>query len=65
MDLIMECCGNCKYNQVDKDVVEQRAFICTNELSNYYGDYTNYDHYCMDYERKNDERTDRNGSTNT
>lgn len=49
---MMECCGTCKYNQVDKDIIEQRVFICMNELSEYYGDYTEYSTCCDDYEEK-------------
>lgn len=40
-----ECCGKCVYHKV----VKNDTFICNNEESDYYGDYTEYSDRCEFY----------------
>ena len=47
-------CGTCCYHQPDED----GEWICENPSSDYYTDYTSYDHSCPDYEDRN-ERIER------
>ena len=49
-----ECCGNCKYNSVDKDRtgMNKLVFYCGNEDSTEYGSPTFYDDVCEDFEEK-------------
>lgn len=49
-----ERCSNCKYNSRDKDRVDCVAWMCINEASDYYMDYTSYDDYCEDWEAKDE-----------
>ena len=44
-DYPAECCGNCAYHKV----VKNDTFICNNEESDYYGDYTEYSDRCEFY----------------
>lgn len=47
-------CGTCCYHQPDED----GEWICENPCSDYYTDYTSYDHSCPDFEDR-DERIER------
>lgn len=48
-----ECCGNCKYHVPANPYYEEDGgFICDNQLSDYYCDYTGFDDSCIDFERK-------------
>ena len=40
-----ECCGKCVYHKV----VKNDTFVCNNEESDYYGDYTEYSDGCEFY----------------
>ena len=44
-----ECCGNCKYHQIDEECDD---WMCCNPESDYYGAYTNYNYRCEDIEEK-------------
>ena len=39
------CCGTCKYHKP-----RNGDFECTNENSDFYADYTDYNHHCEEYE---------------
>lgn len=43
-------CGLCKYHQPDND----GEWICINKISDYYTDFTSYDHSCSDFEDRNE-----------
>lgn len=43
------CCGTCKYHGVNTN---DKGWICKNELSEYFSDYTTYEDNCGDYERR-------------
>lgn len=42
-------CGTCKYHRR-----EDAQWICGNEISDYFSDYTDYDDYCEDWEERNE-----------
>ena len=42
-----ECCGNCEYHSPNNG-----DFICVNKESEYYADYTDFEHKCEEYEQK-------------
>lgn len=43
-----ECCGTCRFHRKDDD----GEWICVNELSEYYTDYTSFEDSCVDYEER-------------
>ena len=43
-----ECCGNCRYHRADKSVYG--AWHCTNDQSEYYSDWTEYEDCCDEWE---------------
>ena len=45
----VEICGNCKYHQL-ADVANE--WVCMNEESENYADYTEYSDSCEDYEER-------------
>lgn len=48
-----ECCGNCKYHVPANPYYEEDGeFICDNQLSDYYSDFTEWGDVCTDYEEK-------------
>lgn len=51
---VKECCGNCKYNSVDRNRtgMNKLVFYCGNEDSTEYGSPTFYDDSCEDFEEK-------------
>ena len=44
-----ECCGYCIHHEQDND----GEWICTNDLSMYYCEITDYDFKCSDWEERN------------
>ena len=40
-----DCCGTCKYHKP-----RNGDFECANENSDFYADYTDYNHHCEEYE---------------
>ena len=45
-----EVCGTCKYHRVDPD--SQEDWICANEHTEHYSDWTTYGDTCSDYESR-------------
>lgn len=45
------CCGTCKYGHYDKI----QGYVCVNDESEYVADFVEYEHWCEDWESKNDE----------
>lgn len=43
-----ECCGTCRFHRIDDD----GEWICVNEDSEYYTDYTEYGDWCEEHEEK-------------
>ena len=43
------CCGTCRYHEY-----EDVDYVCTNEESDYYSDWTDYDVTCADWEGKDE-----------
>lgn len=48
----MDKCRNCKYSKCERE----NGLYCDNEASEYYSDYVENDHVCLDYE---DNRNDK------
>ena len=47
------CCGSCKFHKPANPYYEEDCeFLCDNELSDYYCDYTEFKDSCEDYEDK-------------
>jgi hypothetical protein len=44
-----ECCGTCCWHEHEN---EHDEFVCTNQESEYYSDYTYYEFSCDDYESR-------------
>ena len=44
------CCGNCKYGHYDK----MQGYVCVNDESEYVADFVEYEHWCEEWESKND-----------
>lgn len=45
------CCGTCKYGHYDK----MQGYVCVNDESEYVADFVSFEHWCEDWESKNDE----------
>ena len=45
-----ECCGTCRWHEQDEAYSED--WICANDDSDNYGDYTDYEDGCPEYERR-------------
>lgn len=49
-----KCCGTCKYHRKDETFAEfircQEDWICCNDKSEYYADWTEYEDVCDDWE---------------
>lgn len=43
-----QCCGTCKWHQYASD----DGWVCTNDESEYFTDFTDYDHTCPDWEER-------------
>lgn len=43
-----ECCGTCRFHRTDDD----GEWICVNEDSEYYTDYTKYGDWCEEHEER-------------
>lgn len=43
-------CGTCVYNRFDDEYPMSGAFYCANRDGDYYGDYTEYDDGCDEWE---------------
>ena len=43
-----QCCGTCKFHRTD----DSGEWICVNDVSEYYTDYTERRDYCSDYEER-------------
>lgn len=41
-------CGTCKYHRID----DEGEWICVNNVSDNYTDYTDFNDYCIDYEER-------------
>ena len=44
------CCGNCRFHEQDEEY--SGDWICSNDLSDNYGDYTEYEDACEEYEQR-------------
>ena len=44
------CCGTCKYGHYDK----MQGYVCVNDESEYVADFVEYEHWCEEWESKND-----------
>lgn len=45
------CCGTCKYGHYDK----MQGYVCVNGESEYVAGFVSFEHWCEDWESKNDE----------
>ena len=43
-----QCCGTCKFHRTD----DGGEWICVNDVSEYYTDYTEWGESCSDYEER-------------
>lgn len=43
-----QCCGTCQYGSYDK----MQGYVCVNGESEHCADFTDYDHCCSEWERK-------------
>ena len=44
------CCGNCRFHEQDEQFSED--WMCCNDQSDNFGDYTGYEDGCPEYERR-------------
>lgn len=49
------CCGNCIFHKPDYDFPED--YMCDNDKSDNYADWTDYENVCDQYEEKAQKRT--------
>ena len=49
MAIEKECCGTCKYHQYENI---RDGYVCCNDSSEYVADWTDYGHYCEEWEER-------------
>lgn len=46
------CCGTCKYHQIEDNFLGGDDWMCINDQSEYYTDWTDYNHCCDEWEER-------------